>query len=260
MKITLSPLLATISGKVGSTVYAPQGNYGSYHTRKVTKHKKKDTEPPNLCACWAFQFCDLIYQGFTPEQKAAWRDALKKNGMSAYDLWMKECLPLVNDGQNPPDNPSVSGGYTGNDAAPGTQNPLPDDSPCLPPPEPEPPLGDDCPFCVDTPALQYSCVVSGLVGEPAVFNRTYIVTQTGGVPCLWHVMIDPNDFYLSREAPQHWDFLIEGAAPFGNARFILDTASPNCLDPCTLSWLMGSPPWGDQSAARVAVIPSAPPD
>ena len=258
MKIVFSALLSAISGKVGSTVFAPRQGHSAYHTRKVQEYNKGPKPPAEQCSCWAWQFCDLTYQAMSDEDKLAWRNALKKRHMSGYDLWMKECLPLVNQGKNPPDSPSISGGFSSTTAVPGIRYPLPDGNPCQPPPPI--PEGEECDNCEGDTPLYFSCVISGLTGEPEVYNAERILTQVDGHPCQWHLLHEGSDYYLVRTNPTCWDFLLEGAAPVGNAYFQETGANPDCETGGLLPWTHGKPQWGPQTDAQVDLQPSqAPP-
>ncbi len=233
LKITMSAIMGAMSGNVNSFVLAAHGSKGNYHTRKVQTHKEKIDDGGLRCDCWAFKFCDLAYQSFSDEEKAQWRDAIKKQGMSAYDLWMKECLTLVNSGENPPDEPSVSGGWSTASVAAGTTRPLPPGNPC----RPDIPIGEPCDLCSGD-APRYVKITFAGFGEPVtMWNDSFVLDQLALFPCGWRF---ENEFGIinARLFGLGWRNVGINANPAGGegeANFANDSTVQNCLLPCT-SW------------------------
>lgn len=159
LKVFLSPLMALMSGPTSGFLARkrPYKRHG-INIGVSVPHKKQVLETTELpCPCQSWKQCDWLYQMMTEEQRLVWRKAIKKPHMSGYDLWMKECVSLSVKGKNPPDLPSVSGGYSTALAIPGTTwlPPDPDMKPWVPPPTPvPPPVTGAC--CLDWPA----CVIN----------------------------------------------------------------------------------------------------
>lgn len=101
---------------------------GFYKRRKKrrTEHHSVGSVPVECCC---FRHCDWLYQQMTAEQKLVWKRARKRRGISAYDLWMSECLALTIQHKRPPDIPSISGGFSTAKAVAGSLLPL---APCWP--------------------------------------------------------------------------------------------------------------------------------
>jgi hypothetical protein len=85
----------------------------------------KSTEPRDCCV---FKYVDAIWQRLSPAERAPWFAAVKKRGISGYDLWMSEQLYLALHAQYLANGPSISGGFSPRKAVPGTIWPPP---PCL---------------------------------------------------------------------------------------------------------------------------------
>ena len=112
--------LPGVAGMVNQTTTLPPH---LYHKRKSLM-AKVDPNLPHDPECKCFTYCDLLYQGFTPAERLKWRQALKKPGLSPYDLWMSECLTLTTKRQHPPDVPSISGGWSNKKCLEGSTRPL----------------------------------------------------------------------------------------------------------------------------------------
>ncbi len=114
-KIKGGVLLTAITGRVGDTVYgySPARGIAAQDFWRVTRGKRlRFTEKkPMTMAQKTFKYCDAVYQQFTEAEKQVWRNAVKKRGMSGYNLWMKESMALAAQGFYLPDVPSPSGGY-----------------------------------------------------------------------------------------------------------------------------------------------------
>lgn len=79
---------------------------------------------PLAANCECFKYCDLIYQHKLPAEKLQWARAVKRSCLSPYDLWMSECITLAVDRRHPPDQPSISGGWSNTKCIEGTTHPL----------------------------------------------------------------------------------------------------------------------------------------
>ena len=73
-------------------------------------------------------YADYIYGLWCDPEKFLWRDAIKRPGKSTYDLWMSEALVLLLMGHRPPDEPSISGGWSNRKAKEGMKW---DPAPCF---------------------------------------------------------------------------------------------------------------------------------
>jgi len=99
-----------------------------------TYGRRKDGSPMQLHSQAAYvtrrchQYADHLYQQKSPANRKLWRDAVKRPGYSAYDLWMSEALTLLNQGKRPPDVPSHSGGFNTERVIEGTEH---DVAPCF---------------------------------------------------------------------------------------------------------------------------------
>ncbi|MBA7536907.1 hypothetical protein ES705_29172 [subsurface metagenome] len=100
---------------------AYKGNMYPVTRRAARKHTDKSEW--HQCPCKAFTLCDKHYQQMNSDEKKKWKDALKKPGMSAYELYMKECLcSLIGNGHFPY-KPSQSGGFSCRSLIPGPETP-----------------------------------------------------------------------------------------------------------------------------------------
>ena len=82
----------------------------------------KSTEPRDCCV---FKYVDAIWQRLSTAERAPWFAAVKKRGISGYDLWMSEQLYLALHAQWLADGPSISGGFSPRKAVPGKTFPPP---------------------------------------------------------------------------------------------------------------------------------------
>lgn len=119
---------STRAGERGRPIRAGHLPIGLYK-RRAAKAKHLYTAAGEAAECCCFRYCDLLYQQFSPEEKALWQRGIKKSGMSAYDLWMAECLTLTIQRKRPPDYPSISGGWSNTKVAEGSTL---DAAPCWP--------------------------------------------------------------------------------------------------------------------------------
>ncbi len=216
----LAPLLITLSGRAGSVSARPLSRRaGAIITRYARKHKPKlQTNTILPCACQSWKKADYIYQTFSVAEKARWRDAVKKRGTSAYDLWMKATVWNFARNLNAPDDPPVSGGFSQLGNIPGTNwKPPPLDSKPWDPrddpdfwPGDEPPPGEPCvDYCSSTYATLY-VNITGMTGVWAVLNGIHAPTQDEGMPCSWS-----GDFVemLTKETPTDWELSMAIAEP-----------------------------------------------
>lgn len=74
---------------------------------------KKDGDHADLNASQVcFRHADTLYTTLSKAKRAEWKAAVKRPGMSGYDLFMKEAVALLAKGKRPPDHPSISGGWS----------------------------------------------------------------------------------------------------------------------------------------------------
>ncbi len=71
-----------------------------------------DPPPPASCACEAWKAADMNWVLLTEAQRQVWRDAVRRPGISGYDMYMSENMHCFHDGDGGPDGPSPSGGYS----------------------------------------------------------------------------------------------------------------------------------------------------
>lgn len=258
MRVYFSPLVGNLEGADKYWVMKPiPGHPGWYEFYPRTPHAPKPGAPDEECACWAFKFCDEIYSNMSALDQDLWHRGLKKRKMSGYGLWMSECLTLVNLGLNPPDRPSVSGGFDPHAAEEGDRYPLPEGNPCQPPPPPPPPPGRPCMFCDDETPEFYQVHVQDIIGPPSVFNGVFVLTQDDTAHCMWRVITLRAEYILEKLADDFFQFTIEGIDPFGNMIFDTNVAPPDCYDSCTVFFAGCPPPWLPQPGAKADLIPWA---
>ena len=104
--------ITQVRGNFGGAIYRmtkgkPTMSAASHYTPTKHTHKKK----PRKCACQAWQKADIEWQRMSENEKANWRAAVKKPGMSGYHLWMSETVWAYNQGISTTGLPSQSGGY-----------------------------------------------------------------------------------------------------------------------------------------------------
>ncbi len=115
-KLWLGFPIHTITGRAGNGMY----RHGSTTVTGEKPHAptRARTRRPASCDCESWYQADNLYSvGKVPSN--TWRSALKANGLSGYDLWMKEAESLARAGHYFPDVPSASGGYTVDRVVPG---------------------------------------------------------------------------------------------------------------------------------------------
>ncbi len=113
--------------KAGTLLYAPKGR---------PKTKIKGPKEELKCPCAAWKLADATWVGMTEAEQQVWIDALKKPGMSGYDLFMKEAVTCMIAGNNSPITPSISGGWSTTKVK--CDGPIPPPEACIdepPPPE-----------------------------------------------------------------------------------------------------------------------------
>jgi hypothetical protein len=76
----------------------------------------------------AFKVADGLYSLFPDPVKLLWRKAVKKHGISGYNLYMLECVACFVAGNYAPDCPSISGGYGYKKITPGAYFPPPSET------------------------------------------------------------------------------------------------------------------------------------
>ncbi len=116
-KVTLAYPITNLSGPFGGGKYR-KGSKGSPPILEPRPPRGRSRKEGEKCACKAWKYADRLWTMKAPAEEA-WRKALKKSGMSSYDLYMKEALRCANDGNYYPIWPSVSGGYSLDKVKPG---------------------------------------------------------------------------------------------------------------------------------------------
>ncbi|MBA7543016.1 hypothetical protein ES705_35342 [subsurface metagenome] len=146
MPIDYGWLATKISGSLGPSRIEYHRVAGKTVWRMKPPHKRKLTlDSPEANPCKQWKQADAIWVSQVEPWRQLWRNALKKPGMSGYDLWMKEALTLCSQQKYLPDVPSISGGWSTSKVIPGTT--FPPAGKIIPPP-PKPPLDYfDCEQC-----------------------------------------------------------------------------------------------------------------
>lgn len=200
------PFVDGVSGRLGSHQFTkhPYIKGGKFAIKETKPHKPADRpdDDPRNCPCKAFKSCDAQWVAMTEAQKAVWIGAVKKPGMSGYDLWMKECLTCYNDGLPSPGEPSASGGYSTSfvNCSGGVNPPVIGKAP---PPPPPPPYGNPCEYCVGDPP-KYFTVHFPLMDPECTWSGKHVtVTQTESA-CTWYFGVVGTNVVLHRPNHNHW--------------------------------------------------------
>ena len=188
---TPSPFISTMFGHFANV--SLQRGYHKPAPIDSVYPPPEPSEPGPPCPCNVFRECDKAYTALSTVEKKVWRDALKKPGISAYNLWMKEQMTAAMNAGKLVTCPSVSGGFSCQSLelaedpptwentiglAPGLEPP--------PPPPPPPPLDEDgwCDYCeFETPEYYFTRMYylpTGYGIENLPIRPTYI----GGI-CAW---------------------------------------------------------------------------
>lgn len=102
------------SGSVSNMAFATHAGFIDLTgTPMKKKARPGDRRADETQAQKNFREADLLYQQFPQSRRDQWRKAVKKPHVSAYALWMKECMTCFHSGRNAPIDPSISGGYSG---------------------------------------------------------------------------------------------------------------------------------------------------
>jgi len=112
--------ITDIRGMFGNGIYKFQLGKPVLDHKVLRPQKRHDKSyQPKKCACQAFKYLDLAYQGFSQAEKDKWRRAVKLRSLSGYTLFMSEGLHLLTKNIPWSGEPSVSGGYCFAKAIPG---------------------------------------------------------------------------------------------------------------------------------------------
>ncbi|MBA7540040.1 hypothetical protein ES705_32329 [subsurface metagenome] len=134
MPIDYGWLATKIVGSLGPSRIEYHRKYGKTVWRMKPPHKRTLTlGEPKANPCKQWQHADALWVSQPDAWRQTWRDALKKPGMSGYDLWMKEALTLCSQNKYLPDEPSISGGWSTSKVVPGETWPPPGKAPPKPP-------------------------------------------------------------------------------------------------------------------------------
>ncbi len=256
---TPSPLFSAWWGPLADQVF-----FGAYKkhgpsARTARQHKTQThRSPAQKCPCEAFTACDLAYQRMSAAAKKIWKDAIKKPGISAYELYMKECLATMIKTGTYPDGPTDSGGFSCRLVTPGLiAAPEGFIGQVPPPPEPEfYPPGAPCEFCsLQTPS-KYNAKLQGLTGEAAIYNGDYVLTQV--LACMWREIRGSFWIRLLRSSPDESDIHInlDMTPMFGD--FKPDHTKADCYLPNAYVWWRGNFIFDGQHDAGVSVDCYAP--
>jgi len=93
--------------------------------QNVRKAKDKVPDPERKlwnqcedCPCMAYAVADYVWMRLGIDVPR-WRAAVKRRGLGAYGLWIKEAAACAKRGRYLPDAPSISGGFSADKAVPG---------------------------------------------------------------------------------------------------------------------------------------------
>ena len=88
-----------------------KGSSMSFRLSRQRRYKRNPKKPFKK-ECQAHKYADWLYQQKSESDISYWRSKLKKSHMSAYDLWMKECMACFLNYGTSPFVASVSGGFS----------------------------------------------------------------------------------------------------------------------------------------------------
>ena len=252
-----SPLFGRWWGPLAATVW--EGGFRkdrSYpHTRRPHKKGEHDEEPLN-CPCKRFTAADWRWRMLSPADKKMWDAAVKRPALSGYELYMKEALTLAGRGENWPDCPSVSGGFSCNHLIPGADPPTDAQiGEAPPPPPPPPPPGCDCEHCsLDTPSW-IPVSFHGFVGAAHEKNLDFELPQFLPMCCQW-VFEGENDWVDAERIGLHDWQLAWVVLDTGDDVIFMDMdANANCYANSVLNWVGGTGVFADQPDATAHIFP-----
>ncbi len=185
--------------------------------------------------------------------KKIWKDALKKPGISAYELYMKECLCTMIRTGTYPDGPTESGGFSCGLIAPGLvdapegfvgQVP-PGDAPDFYPP------GAPCPSCEFQTPSKYNAKVQGLTGEAEPYNGEYVLDQ--GAACEWQVTLPQLFVGLDRRSADDSDMVINIVGDGVFAFYTPAVTRDDCYVLNSYLWDWGIGYMADQAGSGISI-------
>ena len=249
-----SPLFSDWWGPLADQVWNPAfRKHGPAARRKKPHSTDVHRSPKQKCPCESFTICDLSYQNMSGPDKSLWKAALKKPGMSAYELYMKECLSTAMRTATYPECPSVSGGFSCGSVIAGAaieQEGFIGLVPPPPPPEPWPggPLCARCPG--DSPSV-YTTLIEGLVDDGSYLNGTYDIPFW--LNCIWRLNIGNGSIYVSR-GPGPYDQLTYSKPGRGNSLVLnLTPGAEDCYSERIIPWSAGTGIFAGQYSAIATI-------
>lgn len=118
-KLKFKPLVYDIRGKMGGAIFK-RHPYSDQTVLEPTRKNRRALPPTPLQKIQQERLAaaDTFYKQMPQSERDTWKAAVKKNHLTGYQLFMKECLGLFSQGRNGPVVPSISGGYTYDKATP----------------------------------------------------------------------------------------------------------------------------------------------
>lgn len=105
-KVIMGHPIVEVHGRFATGIFVR----GSQQLRAVPP-PKKPKKGIETCPCKSWTHADWLWShGFVDTDQ--WRKAVKRPGMSGYDLWMREAVHLASQGHYFPHMPSISGGWS----------------------------------------------------------------------------------------------------------------------------------------------------
>lgn len=198
MKLDLGIMAESVEGVLAGSRYARQQPSGSlYFANRFPHVPRSIPHEQDQCPCAAWATADAAWVAMTPEQRAAWNDAVAVPGISGYDLYMSWAVQCFNLGEHAPATPPPSGGFSFNpDFCLGGAAPPPE---CVK--EEPPPTGDPCDACSALTPAYALITATGFGGDGTPFNGSWNCPQDDDWPCRFETVHPPATCDLNIE----WD-------------------------------------------------------
>jgi hypothetical protein len=242
MPIDYGWLATKISGSLGPSRIEYHRLAGKTVWRMKPPHKRKlELGSPAANPCRQWQQADAIWVGQDETWRQKWRNALKKPGISGYDLWMKEALTCCASNRFLPDDPSISGGWSTAKVIPGVT--WPPEGKVLPIPPPPP---ADYFLCWNCPAGSYLTFYGRLVPDTPdcryyeMFPWNEIHVMLG--ECVWSASLANSNIIFDLATPVGYVSLWTNATGPMSEMSLKYTSGPPCLGGFfdTLDWEGGA--------------------
>ncbi len=209
MKWNLGWLLGDVQGKLAGSKHRRDKLTGSIVQAELVAHVPQNIPyDKDRCPCAAWALADATWVAMTPEERAAWNDAVRVGGMSGYDLWMSWAVSCWTLGFDAPGQPPTSGGHAVDIAhCHGGPSPPPE---CVKPPYLPP--GENCPPCPALTPLHIDLTCIDFPEHLDHWNRVFFLNQVDEEPCSFvyegaEVIVE---FGLRAGPPLHYGVLITG--------------------------------------------------